>query len=57
VNQLMTVKEAAALLVCSEAAIRKWIYQGRLRQVKVGRLSRLRQSDIEALGSNGLGSR
>jgi excisionase family DNA binding protein len=57
VNQLMTVKEAAALLACSEGAIRKWIYQGRLRKVKVGRLTRLRQNDIEALVSNGLGSR
>ena len=56
-DQLMTVKEAAALLVCSEAAIRKWIYQGRLKQVKVGRLSRLRQRDIEALVSGGLKSR
>jgi excisionase family DNA binding protein len=56
-NQLVTVKEAAALLSCSEAAIRKWIYQRRLPCVKVGRLTRLRQSDIEALVSDGPGSR
>lgn len=53
-EQLLTVKQAAALLVCSEAAIRKWIYQRRLHRVKVGRLTRLRQSDIEALVSDGL---
>jgi excisionase family DNA binding protein len=45
----MTVKEAAQLLACSEAAIRKWIYQRRLARVKVGRLTRLRRSDVEAL--------
>jgi len=53
----VTVKEAAELLACSEAAVRKWIYQGRLPKVKVGRLTRLRQSDVEALISDGSGMR
>jgi excisionase family DNA binding protein len=53
-NQLVTVKDAAGLLACSEAAIRKWIYQRRLPVVKVGRLTRLRLSDLEALVANGL---
>jgi excisionase family DNA binding protein len=47
VNQLLTVRQAAQLLACSEAAIRKWIYQQRLPAVKVGRLIRLRVSDLE----------
>jgi excisionase family DNA binding protein len=51
------VKEAAELLACSEAAVRKWIYQQRLPKVKVGRLTRLRLSDLEALVSGGLGER
>ena len=55
-DRLLTVKEAAELLSCSEAAVRKWIYQQRLARVKVGRLTRLRQRDVEALVSNGLGS-
>jgi excisionase family DNA binding protein len=55
-DRLLTVKEAAELLSCSEAAIRKWIYQRRLPRVKVGRLTRLRQSDVDALVSKGLGS-
>ncbi len=46
-NQLLTVRQAAQLLACSEAAIRKWIYQQRLPAVKVGRLIRLRASDLE----------
>jgi len=48
-NQLLTVKQTAELLACTEAAIRKWIYQRRLPVVKVGRLTRLRLSDVEAL--------
>ena len=55
-QRLLTVKEAAELLACSEAAVRKWIYQQRPR-VKVGRLTRLRLSDLEALVSEGLGER
>jgi excisionase family DNA binding protein len=46
--QLVTVEEAARLFACSEAAIRKWIYQRRLPAVKVGRLTRLRVKDLEA---------
>jgi excisionase family DNA binding protein len=53
-DQLMTVKQAAEALSCSEAAIRKWIYQRRLPAVKVGRLTRLRASDLEALLAKGL---
>ena len=56
-QRLLTVKEAAELLACSEAAVRKWIYQRRLPKVKVGRLTRLRLSDVEALISEDLGRR
>jgi excisionase family DNA binding protein len=53
-DKLLTAKEAAELLSCSEAAIRKWLYQRRLPRVKVGRLTRIRQSDLEGLLTNGL---
>ena len=53
-DQLVTVKQAAQLLSCSEAAIRKWVYQRRLPVVKVGRLTRLRLGDLEALVAKGL---
>ena len=48
-DQLLTVKQAAELLACSQATIRKWIYQRRLPVVKVGRLTRLRTRDLEVL--------
>lgn len=46
-DQLLTVREAARLLACSEAAIRKWIYQQRLPAVMVGRLIRIAEGDLE----------
>ena len=55
-DQLISVKQAADLLSCSPAAIRKWIYQRRLRAVKVGRLTRLRLTDLEQLVAEGLPS-
>ena len=45
---LLSVKEAAQRLSCSEAMLRKWLHKRRIPFVKVGRLTRLRQSDIEA---------
>ena len=53
-NRLLSVKETAELLSCSEAAIRKWIYQRRLPVVKVGRLTRLRSEEVDRVASTGL---
>jgi excisionase family DNA binding protein len=53
-DQLVSVKQAAGLLCCSEAAVRKWIYQRRLPVVKVGRLTRLRLGDVERVAAHGL---
>jgi len=47
-DDLLSIKDAAGSLACSEAMLRKWIHQGKLPRVKVGRLTRIRQSDIEA---------
>jgi excisionase family DNA binding protein len=51
-DQLLTVQEAAKLLACSEAAIRKWIYQRRLPALKVGRLVRVSVVDLEKFVAN-----
>ena len=45
---LLSVKDAAQRLACSEAMLRKWMYTGRLPFVKVGRLSRIREQDLDA---------
>lgn len=47
-EELYSVKQAAKSLGCSEALLRRWLYQGKLPHVKVGRLTRIRQSDLEA---------
>ena len=53
-EQLVTVDDAARLLSCTPAAIRKWLSQGRLPRVKVGRLARLRAEDIADVIAHGL---
>jgi len=47
-DRLLTVREAASMLSCSPAAIRKWMYQRRLPRVKVGRLTRVSMRDLNA---------
>jgi excisionase family DNA binding protein len=47
-DKLISVKDAAFRLSCSEASIWKWIQQKRLQKVKVGRLTRIREQDLEA---------
>ena len=53
-GSLLSTKEAAERLGCSEAAIRKWTYQRRLAVVRLGRLVRFRDEDIEKIASKGL---
>jgi excisionase family DNA binding protein len=48
-RQLLTAKEAAALLCLSENTIRQWIWQRRLPVVRLGRAVRLRREDLEQL--------
>jgi excisionase family DNA binding protein len=47
-DELLSLKQAAKVLGCSEALLRKWMHLGRLPSVKIGRLIRVRQSDVEA---------
>jgi len=47
-DELFSIKDAAKFLGCSEAMLRKWLHQRKLPNVKVGRLTRIRQSDLEA---------
>jgi excisionase family DNA binding protein len=54
---LLTVQETADHLSCSPAAVRKWMAQGRLGSVKVGRLRRIRAADVERIAAEGLPER
>jgi excisionase family DNA binding protein len=53
-TELMTVKDFAKALSITEAAIRKWIHQRRLKPVKLGRSVRLRRSDLDLILAKGL---
>src|SRR5262249_21019859 len=52
--QLITVNEAAKLLACTPAAVRKWLAMRRLDPVKIGRLTRLKLTDIQRIATEGL---
>jgi excisionase family DNA binding protein len=52
-DQLLTVEQAAERLACTPAAIRKWLSQRRLPKVKLGRLTRVRVSDLEEMIKKG----
>ncbi len=54
---LVTLDEAARRLSCTKAAVRKWVSQGRLAVVKVGRLTRVRARDIAQVIEHGLPER
>lgn len=47
-NGLVCLEEAATILACSPAMLRKWIAKGLIPTVKIGRLRRIRQADLEA---------
>jgi len=53
-DSLLTIEEAAKALSVTPGAVRKWLHQRRLRPVKVGRLTRLRKSDVAAIVQDGL---
>jgi excisionase family DNA binding protein len=48
-SELLTVAEAASLLTLKVSTIRAWVYQHRIPYVKLGRLVRIRRSDLDAL--------
>ena len=53
-DKLVSVKEAAARFSCGEALIWKLLRLGKLQRVKVGRLTRIREQDVESIIRLGL---
>jgi excisionase family DNA binding protein len=48
-SALLTIKNAATYLTCSEALVEKMIREGRLPIVKLGRLTRIKPQDLESV--------
>jgi excisionase family DNA binding protein len=53
-DDLLTIKEAAAQLKVAERTIRRWIAQGRLEAFKIARTVRIRREAIDALTRTGV---
>lgn len=47
--QYYTVKEVADMLGLAEITIRKWMQDGKIKYVKIGRSSRIERKEIEKL--------
>lgn len=52
-TRLITVKEAAHRLSLSGDTIRKWLRSGRLKGVKVSRVWRVYEEDVQKIESEG----
>jgi|SRR5215468_3346399 len=52
-SALVSAREAAMLLGCSEAGIRRWVARGRLRGIRVGRTLRIARSELDAIVARG----
>jgi excisionase family DNA binding protein len=50
IEQRLTIDQASALYGVHPATIRRWIASGRLPAYRVGRLVRIKASDLETLG-------
>jgi excisionase family DNA binding protein len=53
-DELLSIKQAAGVLACSEALLRKWLSRRAIPRVKVGRLTRIRRSDLESWVRHGI---
>jgi len=53
-GDLLTVRDGAKQLACSEAYIRKLVFNRKIPFIKLGRAVRIRASDLEALIRAGL---
>ncbi len=48
-SEMLTVIEVASRLKCHPHTIRRWIWSGRLRAVKIGNMTRVPEEEVERL--------
>ena len=48
VEKLLTVEDAAKVLLVKPTTVREWLKAGKLKGMKMGRLWRVRESELEA---------
>src|SRR5437899_1290265 len=49
----LTVREVAALMKVSDLTVRRWIWAGKLPATRIGRVLRIKPSDVERLPQAG----
>ncbi len=52
-EKLLTIEDAAKALIVKPETLRGWLRTGKIKGVKVGRLWRIRESDLEAFLKGG----
>ncbi len=46
-ERFYTIKEVAELLKVSDGGVRKWLKTGKLKGIKLGRIWRIKKSDLD----------
>jgi excisionase family DNA binding protein len=53
-QKLITLKELAAILNCTLSGVRRWRREGRITAVKIGRLVRVPDTEVDRIAREGL---
>ena len=53
-QKLMTLNQVAAILNCTLSAVRRWRRENRICVVRVGRLVRVSETELDRIGREGL---
>jgi excisionase family DNA binding protein len=53
-QKLMTLNQVAAICNCTLSAVRRWRLENRIATVKIGRLVRVAESELDRIGREGL---
>jgi excisionase family DNA binding protein len=53
-QKLMTLNQVAAILNCTLSAVRRWRRENRISVVRVGRLVRVSETELDRIGREGL---
>jgi excisionase family DNA binding protein len=53
-EELLTIDEFRGPLKVTKACIRRWILEGKLKKIKLGRLVRLKRSELDRILKGGI---
>jgi excisionase family DNA binding protein len=54
-KNLLTIKEVARALSCTVSCLHRWRREGRIATVKLGRLVRFDEAELDRIAKDGLG--